>query len=508
MKGFLLSDRSTVAALFRNHDENASVHRLRSMRQKQVILDTFDGRLARRGLLLIKTGFEYSLLSDKNFPEERHNHCHTRKAVRFSAELNEPLRKKMAALADHRALLVQARCVKTSTGFVLHRDKQIMARGQVIELRSDKQRLFYLAVQAERGNVGKMRQWLTRLNKIGLTECDRSPYALLLELLQINPAGYAPKRVLRLQPTWPVYRALQTILHYQVMVMRQNERGLRYDWDVEFLHDFRVAIRRTRSILSQFKKAIPPDILQQPRRDFAVLSERTNRLRDLDVQLQRHAYHKSLLPASLHPGLEKLYQVISQERAKEFSVLLKMLNSSAWQRIKKQWLAALQNKTPDSWSVWPAARIQIKRVVCKLVLKKFKQMQKMEQKDWSLAEDAALHRLRIEAKKLRYLVEFFASLFPPQPLNAILEQLRQLQDYLGHLNDLAVQQEQLLHYLQQKSALLRHPQTTAAIGALVAVLHQEQTRLRQNPDVLKPFFTAEHKKMYKRVFRQVIANAH
>jgi CHAD domain-containing protein len=501
MKSFLLPDKLTGSLFFRSREQNTSLRRLRTIRQKQVLLDTFDGRLARRGLLLLKTGAEYALVAHKSRCKESRHRCHTRRTIRFAAELADPLRKKLAPIVESRALLPIARCLKIITEFVVQRNEQVLGHGRLIELHGDQQRLLYVAVESERGSPGRRGSWISRLAKIGLTECDRSPYAVLLERMKVNPAGYAPKRVLRLQPAWPVQRALQTILKYQILVMVQNERGLRQDWDAEFLHDFRVAIRRTRSILSQFKKAFPADLLQQRRKDFANLSERTNRLRDLDVQLQRRAQYTARLPASLHPGLEKLYKAISRERQKEFSVLLKTLNSHAWQRSKKEWRCFLQTQTPASWSTVPAAGIPIKRLVCKLVMKKFKQMQKMEQKDWGGAQDEALHRLRIEAKKLRYLLEFFASLFPPQSLNTVLEQLRQVQDYLGHLNDLAVQQEQLLDHLQKQSALLRHPQTTAAIGALVAVLHQEQTRLRENPDVLRPFFTPDHKKMYKRLFQ-------
>ena len=44
-------------------------------------------------------------------------------------------------------------------------------------------------------------------------------------------------------------RSLQTL--------RINEDGVRKDLDSEFLHDFRVAVRRTRSALSQIKGVFP-----------------------------------------------------------------------------------------------------------------------------------------------------------------------------------------------------------------------------------------------------------
>jgi CHAD domain-containing protein len=60
------------------------------------------------------------------------------------------------------------------------------------------------------------------------------------------------------------------------------------------------------------------------------------------------------------------------------------------------------------------------------------------------------HKLRIQAKKLRYAAEFFASAFPHKKSirrrKDFVGSLQQLQDALGELNDIAVN-EKLLHRL-------------------------------------------------------------
>jgi CHAD domain-containing protein len=48
--------------------------------------------------------------------------------------------------------------------------------------------------------------------------------------------------------------------------------------------------------------------------------------------------------------------------------------------------------------------------------------------------------LRIQAKKLRYLAEFFASLHDKRATRRYLQSLSRLQDVLGVLNDVAVTQ--------------------------------------------------------------------
>ena len=45
------------------------------------------------------------------------------------------------------------------------------------------------------------------------------------------------------------------------------------------------------------------------------------------------------------------------------------------------------------------------------------------------------HQVRIEAKKLRYALDFLASLWPPERLSALTEALIEAQDLLGQMND-------------------------------------------------------------------------
>ena len=62
--------------------------------------------------------------------------------------------------------------------------------------------------------------------------------------------------------------------------------------------------------------------------------------------------------------------------------------------------------------------------------------------------DAEYHRLRIECKKLRYLLEMFRSLFPKARAREVIGTLKALQRTLGDLNDVAVHApmlEQMAH---------------------------------------------------------------
>jgi CHAD domain-containing protein len=60
-----------------------------------------------------------------------------------------------------------------------------------------------------------------------------------------------------------------------------------------------------------------------------------------------------------------------------------------------------------------------------------------------LFDAAQRHQVRIEAKKLRYALDFLASLWPPEQLAAISAALAQAQELLGAMNDLITAQSLL-----------------------------------------------------------------
>ena len=58
--------------------------------------------------------------------------------------------------------------------------------------------------------------------------------------------------------------------------------------------------------------------------------------------------------------------------------------------------------------------------------------------------DLVQHLLRLACKELRYLLEFFASLFPREKVDDVIQQLKKLQDLLGHFNDLRIPEKYLM----------------------------------------------------------------
>ena len=140
----------------------------------------------------------------------------------------------------------------------------------------------------------------------------------------------------------------------------------------------------------------------------------------------------------------------------------------------KDWETFLKKPLPDSATARNAERAVID-LAGQRIYKNYKRVVKTGNKILANTEDEMLHFLRIECKKLRYLMEFFASLFPHKKIDALIGQLKNLQDNLGDFNDLCVQQEYLLNIVTELPASQQQvKKTLVAIGSLIETLEEEK----------------------------------
>src|SRR5204862_3562630 len=94
----------------------------------------------------------------------------------------------------------------------------------------------------------------------------------------------------------------------------------------------------------------------------------------------------------------------------------------------------------------------------------------------SRADLATLHRLRIEAKRLRYTIEFLGDLLGPGRESAI-EKLVALQDHLGAVNDATLAVAAIRDFLGERHPTLS-PEERAAVVAYLGDRERELARLR------------------------------
>jgi CHAD domain-containing protein len=253
------------------------------------------------------------------------------------------------------------------------------------------------------------------------------------------------------------------------------------------LHDFRVAIRRTRSALGQIKEVFPADVTARFQKDFAYLGSVTNRVRDLDVYLLHKERYTALLPAQVRPDIEPLFAYLQRERTRAFRTLVRRLHSKTYADIMCRWDAFLVQPPAEDASAANASR-PIIEVARKRIRRRCHSVVQLGTDLLAETDGQRLHALRIACKKLRYVLEFFVSLFPGKKTAILVEHLRTLQDNLGRWHDLVVQQEDLRHFAMTFSGPDQQAHNTLrAIDSLINILEEEKQTVGQ---ALPAIFTA------------------
>jgi CHAD domain-containing protein len=298
-------------------------------------------------------------------------------------------------------------------------------------------------------------------------------------------------------------KATKVLLRFLEQVVRINEANIEKDLDTEFLHDFRVAIRRTRSALGQIKSVFPTKTTDRFRKDFSFVGKLTNELRDLDVYLLYEEKYKSMLPPILRTDIEPLFDHLRKRRSKAFQKVINGLQGKKYAKILRDWEAFLKKPEKNSDEA-SNAKLPVIDLARNRIYKKYRNVVKLGGQIAENTEDEALHVLRIHCKKLRYLMEFFSSLFPRKKIKTLINQLKKLQGNLGDFNDLSVQREYLLNVIEELP--ISHSQskkTLVAIGSLIGTLEKEQKAVK---DAFAKTFTDFASPANRGLFRELFAS--
>lgn len=321
------------------------------------------------------------------------------------------------------------------------------------------------------------------LEKIGAVFCR--DVGQIYNSLKVKREYYTSKPVVQLNPDAPVKESAQTIINAFLKISRRNEKGIVADYDTEFLHDYRVSLRKVRSVLSLFKGVYRPEDTDRLKQDFASLMQKTNSLRDLDVYLLNKKQYFELVPEDTHEGLDILFNYFAGEREKDQKRVSQMIKSKAY--LKE--IGRLQKlfAVGASLGAGPKGEEKSLAFACKSILKRYDKVCKIARSIDEKTEDEAVHQLRINCKKLRYLIEFFAPIFPEDEIKSLLKSLKVLQDNLGNFNDYSVQQAFLKQVLSEKMEDFGGAELKVAesVGALTAMLNRLQQKERRQ--VMKNF---------------------
>jgi CHAD domain-containing protein len=261
------------------------------------------------------------------------------------------------------------------------------------------------------------------------------------------------ERIEQLQPTLQSVEASDSmttagrkVLLGELIRMLQHEDGSRLGEDPEEVHDMRVAIRRMRSVFRLLKPYFKAKDIRRFNGELQQLAWSLGDVRDLDVFLADLHQFQEILKPEQQADLQTVIDDLDAQRAEAREHLIETLDSKAYRKFVKDFSSFVTEsggtgKSNGKMSVEPT---QVRHLLPPTVYNRLAAVRAYES---VLAEPSAttLHSLRIEFKRLRYTVSLFEGVLGTQ-IEGFIDDLKEMQDILGSLNDIATARGRLEGY--------------------------------------------------------------
>ena len=464
-----LESAFTFASLGQQLPRDLNLQQQPEQRRTLTLLDDFDWRIWQQDMVLVREGSGplalYDARGDCLASADAPESC------RFwwqlpAGELAERLRPVVAL----RAFMPRFRCALHSRDAALENpDGKTVARLRIFQVVPSEGSPANLArLKALRGYGEEYDRAVLALQAAGARLLPELSCGAMFRQAGLEVRIPDSKSAFGIEDDEPAESAVTRMAAKMVQRARHQEQGLVEDIDTEFVHQYRVNLRKTRSLLSLFKKVLSTERRQQLRKDLKTLASATNELRDLDVFLLDHDTYAGLLPDELQPGLDKLFARIRRRRGTVFRQVRTWLTGEHYLELVSRVLRTLQD--PPELDT-DQGRQGIRTLAGDKIARQYRRVCRDGAQITDETPDAAVHELRIDCKKLRYLLELFSELFPRKDIKRLIKRLKKLQDNLGRFNDLSVQREFLL---QQAGDARLSNEERASIHGLVAILYNQQ----------------------------------
>jgi CHAD domain-containing protein len=264
-------------------------------------------------------------------------------------------------------------------------------------------------------------------------------------------------------------------LHVDRMLDREPE--LRDAAYVDSLRKYRVAMRRLRAALRLFREAYPARELKPLREGLRGLASEVGAVRDLDVLIADLDGWAVEAGGGAAAGLAPVRGHWAASREAGAAGLERRLDAKRHRHLVER-LAEFVTRQDDAGGAREARGDAARTVRDHVASSAWLAYERLRALAPGVddAELETLHGVRIEAKRLRYTLEFLGPVMGPQR-EWLVERLVALQDHLGRLNDAAVNAAAIRAYLADHLQALSSAER-AEIEAYLAAKEQDVTSLR------------------------------
>src|SRR6185312_8040073 len=244
-------------------------------------------------------------------------------------------------------------------------------------------------------------------------------------------AGPRHSEAVTLSKGLTVAQAFEAVAGHALAQIAVNAASLRAAPGPEAVHQLRVGARRLRSALATFRPALEDEGLEAVKEELKWLSHACDQVRNLDV-FADEALRAAEAGGEPPRGVEALRKAIEIARRRAWARAAKTVASDRFRALMIDVTAWTET---GAWRDGETAQARVTDFAHQ-ALKRHRKRLAARSEAAAGTDDIARHRLRIEAKKLRYAVEAFAGLYGRKRVGRYLHEVKALQEVLGALNDL------------------------------------------------------------------------
>jgi CHAD domain-containing protein len=480
-------------------------------RHRFTVLDTFDGRIRRAGACLTRDGVNgTSRIAWQGRGGGSHFAMLFSQPVSFAWDLPEgPLQQAVTSVIGVRRLFAQNDAEEYGSLLdVLDDREKTVAR---LRVASGQARLpttrgvwqalpTIVTLTGLRGYEGVFERLVPVIeSRPGIEPCPDGPLGVMLQRVGAPVRGDLSLPRVDLASSVRADIGARQIHAALLDLFMANEPGVRANLDTEFLHDFRVNVRRTRSLLGQIRDVFPPDVVGHFSTEFSWIGRLTGPPRDLDVLVLALRDRREELSPSDGAVLMSFLREAQQQEQDE---LVRALDSDRYGRLLSDWKAFLEGPIASEPGVRNAAE-PLAAVVSQRAWRLSRRIARAADAIDDHTTAAHLHQIRIDAKKLRYLIDVTPAFYDASDFTCILSALKKLQRALGDFNDAHVQERRLLECGRALCAAGRPAEVLLALGRMAEQSRQRGERLRsQVIEKLARFRARDTRSACRRAFKR------
>jgi CHAD domain-containing protein/CYTH domain-containing protein len=301
------------------------------------------------------------------------------------------------------------------------------------------------------------------------TELDR-----LLRRVECAVVLKRENKIPSIEPFESTLCTLRTVICKFVQQLKQSSNALcRGEEDPEVLHRLRIAMRQLRALPGEFENYFETSWLDQHQEALSRLMKVTGAKRDVDVTLETMGAFRALLPEKMKKGLDPVEAFLVSRKNNLQKQVVSLVESS---RFQDEVLEFEKIQKDDSVFRSEASQPIILSAM-RVLNKRLKKIVKEGRRITPDSDDKAYHKLRIQFKKLRYLIEAMEPLIDHSKYHKVIKMIKKMQTILGNYQDCQIQRFDLA--LLAKETDLQQKKTQKALKRVQKVIRKREKKERK-----------------------------